>query len=267
MNSPNGQSATLTLGGTAPYVGQYAILNLSNTNLTNVRGTTNYNQGAGDIYLGPGQGFTVTFTLVPESAVLDCLLNDYPPSPVPVTATNAVTFDSFCGSPAEVNDTFTTLPAQPKPTVTITPGSIIVTNGQVQNFVVTLGNISTYGVASNLEARVLFQAGWTNITILGWTNNASGVTNGFVIQTNAQNAVLVDLGGVTIAPLETVTFGVQATAVTNNQSLAIKSEVVGQCGVSSPDACSTFSPSNPLACETAKLDSKFEKLVARFWVA
>ena len=247
LNSPNGQSATLTLGGTAPYVGQYAILNLSNTNLTNVRGTTNYNQGAGDIYLGPGQGFTVTFTLVPESAVLDCLLNDYPPSPVPVTATNAVTFDSFCGSPAEVNDTFTTLPAQPKPTVTITPGSIIVTNGQVQNFVVTLGNISTYGVASNLEARVLFQAGWTNITILGWTNNASGVTNGFVIQTNAQNAVLVDLGGVTIAPLETVTFGVQATAVTNNQSLAIKSEVVGQCGVSSPDACSTFSPSNPLA--------------------
>jgi fimbrial isopeptide formation D2 family protein/uncharacterized repeat protein (TIGR01451 family) len=248
LYNPTNQEATITLLGSGASAGETAILNLSNTNLTNVRGTTNYAGGAaGTIWLGPGQSFTVTYSLIPNGATLDCTVNQYPPAPVPVTVTNIIGFNNYCGSPATATATFTALPDQPKPTVTLTPAASIVTNGQIQDFVITLENIGDHGSASNLEARVLFQNGWTNLVILGVTNNATGSTASIVLQTNAENGVLANLGQVVLAPLQTVEIGVQAQANANGGSLAVTAELVGGCGVTSPGACSTFSPTNPLA--------------------
>jgi len=245
----SGQTAPLTLVNS----GQSAILDLTSTNVTNVRGGTNYASGIpGDLYLGPGQSFTVTFTLVSDGSTLDCTVNTYPPSPAPVTITNAVSFDNYCGTPATVRGTYTALPDQPKPTVDLEPKSLIVTNGQVQDFVVTISNLGDHGGANNLQARVLFQTGWINLVILGVTNNtAGGVTNTgslpITVETNGQNGVLADLGGVVVEPLETVVLGVRATATQGGNPLGVKAEVVGSCGLPSPNACSTFSPTNPLA--------------------
>ena len=243
-----GQFARLTLGGPAPYVGQYAVLDLSSTSSGNVYGPTNYAYGApGTLYLGPGQSFTVTFTLVSDGSTLDCTVNQYPAEPSPVTVSNSVTYYNFCDVPATAEATFTALPDQPRPAVTIDPREIIVTNGQVQDFTVTVENIGTHGDASDLQARILFQPAWTNILILGWTNNASGTTNGFIIETNAQNGVLVNLGGIVLAPLQTVTIGLSAVVQQNGNPLTVTAEVVGGCGSPSPVACTSFSPSTPLA--------------------
>ena len=230
--------------------GKYAILNLSDTNA--VISTTNYPDGTPGVYLGPGQSIAVTFTLVSDGSTLNCTVNDYPASPAPVTVTNAVTYNNYCGSPANVANTFTTLPDQPRPGVDLEPKSLIVTNGQVQDFTVTVQNIGAHGNAANLQARVFFQSGWTNIVILGVTNNSSGGSTNtgsmpITLETNAQNGVLADLGGVILEPLETVVIGLRATATQGGNPLAIKAEVVGSCGMTSPNACSTFTPTNPLA--------------------
>ncbi|MEI6073970.1 MAG: SdrD B-like domain-containing protein [Verrucomicrobiota bacterium] len=253
-NAP-GQTATLYI----PEQGQFAYLDLSNTNYTNVRGGDSYASGIpGNLYLGPGQSFTVTYFLVPDGSTLDCTMNAYPPAPVPVAVTNTVAYKNMCGNPGQIINTYYGLPDQPKPMVTLAPKSIIVTNGQVQNFTVTIKNNATHGNAGDLQARVLLAGGWTNVVILGVTNNTAGGstnTGSFPItaETNAQNGVLVNLNSVILEPLETVTVGVQAVAsqVPLPNSLGVTAEVVGQCGITSEYACASFSPTNPVATTMA----------------
>ncbi|MEI6077813.1 MAG: hypothetical protein WCS94_19685, partial [Verrucomicrobiota bacterium] len=230
--------------------GRFATLDLSNP--ATIASTTNYPEGTPGVYLGPGQSFTVTFTLVADGSTLACTVNNYPPAPPPVTVTNAVAYRNYCGSPASVANSFTALPDQPKPVVFLSPNSLIVTNGQVQNFTITLENIGASGNADHLQARVFFQSGWTNLTILGVTNfTAGGATNTgafpIAVETNGQNGVLANLGQVILEPLETVVIGVQATAMQGGNPLAVTAELVGECGLTSPNACSTFTPTNPLA--------------------
>ena len=250
MTNPVGQSATVSLAG-SPF-GRIAILDLTSTNITNVRALHDYDGDPATLDLGPGETITVTFSLVSDGSTWDCVVNTYPPSPTPVTTTNLVSIFNYCGVPVSASSTYTALPDQPKPAVTITPKSLIVTNGQVQDYVITINNIGDHGAASNLQARVQLGYGWTNLSVVGIVNNTGGgaINTGGITPlaaTNGLNGVLVDLTGIVLEPQETVVLTVHAQAVAAGNSLQITAEVVGQCDFTSTKACATFSPSDPLA--------------------
>ena len=258
LSNAIGESAPLTLGGSP--AGRYAILDLTSTNTTNVQDPLDSDRDPLSLDLAETETATVIFTLVTDGSALDCTANPndldfadpHPARPVPVTTTNVVRYTDFCDAPSTLSGTVTSLPDSAMPVVNLSPNSLIVTNGQTQDFTVSLRNDGDRGNASGLLSRLQFGAGWTDIIVLGVANNTAGgsLNTGslpIAIETNGLNGVLLDLGQVVLEPMETVTYSLRATVRADGHSLLVTAEITGQCGQTSPGACASFLPASPLA--------------------
>lgn len=258
ISNATGVDAFLTLSGSPS--GSTAVLDLTSPASGNVIDAFDTDGNPSTLDLDENESFVVVYTLVSDGSTLDCAANpndlnfaDLDPAlPAPVTLTAALGYANFCGSLGTISGTATALPRFADPDVDLQPNSVVVTNGAVQQFTITLQNRAENGNATGLQGRVQFGSGWTNLILIGVSNltaggstNTSGVT--VLVETNGLGGVLIDTAGVVFEPLESIVVTVEATSISGDRTLDVVAEVVAPCGTASPGACSSFTPAAPMA--------------------
>ena len=225
-------------------------------------GATDAKDDAGDgidnLDLGKNSGFVVTWTLRSTGENLDCLADptdldfEDPEQGVPslLGTSNLVTYTDLCHNPGEVTGSTSTYPDIPDLDIDLQPNSLIVTNGEVVNFKVTVINDSETVNADGIYVRVLLGEGWTNVTYVS-SNIVSSGANAMTMDQVGDTNLLFNFPGVILNPInDIIEINFTAQATTNGGALTALAEVVGDCGNSAITPSCTFTNTlggNPLA--------------------
>jgi uncharacterized repeat protein (TIGR01451 family) len=232
-------SASLTVTYTGTPAGAVAIVDFSTTNSS---GATDLKDDIGDglenLDLGKNSAFTVVWTLASAGGNLDCLADptdlDFEDpeqgEPSSLTSSNRVDYLDFCGETGVARGTNTVFPGIPDLDIDLQPNSLIVTNGQVVPFTLTVINDSETTDADGIYVRVKMGPGWMNVTYVSSIIVSSGTTTMFHEQQGDTN-LLFDFPGVVLNPLnDKIELFFTAEVTQNGGSLDAYAEVVGDCG-------------------------------------
>jgi uncharacterized repeat protein (TIGR01451 family) len=232
-------SAGLTVTYTGTPVGAVAIVDFT-TDVSS--GATDAKDDIGDglenLDLGKNSAFTVVWTLASAGGNLDCLADptdlDFEDpeqgEPSSLTSSNRVDYLDFCGETGVARGTNTVFPGIPDLDIDLQPNSLIVTNGQVVPFTLTVINDSETTDADGIYVRVKMGPGWMNVTYVSSIIVSSGTTTMFHEQQGDTN-LLFDFPGVVLNPLnDKIELFFTAEVTQNGGSLDAYAEVVGDCG-------------------------------------
>ncbi len=215
--------------------------------------------GLENLDLGKNSAFTVTWTLASAGDNLDCLADptdlDFADpeqgDPSSLTSSNRVDYLDFCGESGIALGTNSAFADIPDLDIDLQPNSLIVTNGEVVPFTLTVINDSETADADGIYVRVKLGLGWTNVTFLGSNIVSSGTTTMYFEQQGDTN-LLFDFPGVMLAPLnDQIELFFTAEVTQNGGTLDVYAEVVGDCGNGAITPSCTFT--NTLG-ETAYVD-------------
>lgn len=201
--------------------------------------------GIDNLDLSYGDSFTITFRLRSDGSTIDCLADptdvDWqdpaPDEPSSVSARFGYGARDACDQGQTGSSTLSTIPKIPDPDIDIQPNELLVTNGQVQVFTVTMRNRGEDGNASNLAMRISMGPGWSALAITATSLVQSG-SGSVVTEQQGNSNVLVRLTGVVLDPLDDeVVLTLRATANEGAGGLDMIAEVTGDSDNPSIPTC------------------------------
>ena len=223
--------------------GKFAIVDFNTTASSGgvVDGFDDAEDGSDNLDVGNGKGFVLTLNLINDGSGMDTLANPFDsgyvdPEPVvlsEVTAESVLTYSNLCVeiSPVTVSQSSKTIPIRPDPDIDLLPHSLIVTNGQVVLFSLSVINAADAGFTTNLYVRLKFGAGWSNLSCLS-TNIRNSGSGTLQMEILGSSNVLINLPGYALNPTDSeVAMTFQATAVQGAGPLYALAEVVGESPV------------------------------------
>ncbi|NCA82702.1 MAG: DUF11 domain-containing protein [Opitutae bacterium] len=232
-------SAGLTVAYSGTPNRSIATVDFSTTNSSGaVDAKDDIGNGIDNLELGKNSGFTVVWTLASAGENLDCLADptdlDYEDpeqgDPSSLTSSNRVTYTDLCGEAGSASGTNTAFPGLPDLDIDLQPNSLIVTNGEVVPFTLTVINDSETTDADGIYVRVRMGEGWDHLTYVGSNIVSSTASNMFHEQQGNTN-LLFDFPGVVLAPLnDKIELFFTAEVTQNGGALDVYAEVVGDCG-------------------------------------
>lgn len=246
-------SANLILALSGSPNGRVANIDLSTATASGATDDSDdANDGSEKLDLGYDDHITIVFTYASDGSTLDCAADptdfDYAdPDPAGVsqkTASTEFSFEDMCGNSYDESTSDSTIPVDPDVDINVTPNSVIVGDGDLVDFDVTIENFGEQGDAENLHMRVAFGSGWTDVTYTGADKVESG-SGSITTEQQGNSNVLVSLSGVVLDPIDDyVTLHFQAEAMEGDGELYVRGEVVGECTESGIISCT---PTNTLA--------------------
>ena len=216
-------------------------------------GATDLFDDAGDgdsaLDLGAGKGVSITFNLINDGSGMDTAANPLdwgyadpePVLPSQVSSTTILVFSNWCEQllPGTDSQTVSASPVRPDPDISLTPQSLIVTNGQRVDFEVSVINGADAGLTTNLHVRMKLGAGWSNLVCVS-TQLIDCGTGALTLEMLGSTNVLVELPGFALnTTTSELKLDFQATALSGQGSLSILAEVVGVAPVL-PAAASVY---------------------------
>jgi len=240
------QGANLIVSLSGNPSGQTGIVSLTTAAAS---GATDVNDdlanGLDNLDLSYGDSFTIVFRLRSDGSSMDCLADptdvDWqdpaPAEPSSVSARFAYGARDACDQGQTGSSTLSTIPKVPDPDIDIQPNELLVTNGQVQVFTVTMRNRGEDGNASNLAVRIAMGPGWSDLAITATTLVHSG-SGSVVTEQQGNSNVLVRLTGIVLDPLDdVVSLTLRATANEGAGGLDVIAEVTGDSADPSIPTC------------------------------
>jgi len=230
----NGANLIVALSGSP--AGQTGVVSLTTVAAS---GATDLNDdlanGLDNLDLSYGDSFTITIHLRGDGSNIDCLADptdvDWqdpaPDEPASVSARFAFGARDACDQGQTGSSTLSTVPKIPDPDIDIQPNELLVTNGQIQVFTITMRNRGEDGNASNLAMRIAMGPGWSALSITSTTLVHSG-SGSVVTEQQGNSNILVRLTGIVLDPLDDqVVLAVRATANEGAGGLDVIAEVTG----------------------------------------
>jgi uncharacterized repeat protein (TIGR01451 family) len=226
----------VTLGGSP--LGKTAVINFTSDASSGVTDLTDdAGDGSASLDLGNRKGIAVTFNLISDGSGMDVAASplDWGYADLePIVSSRVyspayVTFINLCAqiSATPVTQTASAIPSRPEPDISLTPQSIVLTNGQVVGFIVNVVNGGDAGLTTNLHVRLQLGAGWSNLVCVDTQIVQTG-SGALAMEMMGSTNVLIDMPGFALDPVDDhVRLDFQATVVQGAGSLAILAEVVG----------------------------------------
>jgi uncharacterized repeat protein (TIGR01451 family) len=231
-------SAGLVVAYSGTPVGSIATVDFS-TDVSS--GATDAKDDIGDgltnLELGKNSAFEVIWTLASAGDNLDCLADptdlDYEDpdqgDPTSLTSSNRVDYSTLCGETDFALGSISSYPGIPNLDIDLQPNSLIVTNGEVVSFTLSVINSSETEDADNIYVRVKMGAGWNALTFVS-SNIVSSGTDAMLLEQQGNTNLLLDFPGVILNPVnDEIQVSFTATATQGGGSLDAVAEVVGDC--------------------------------------
>jgi uncharacterized repeat protein (TIGR01451 family)/fimbrial isopeptide formation D2 family protein len=235
----NSASAILALSGSP--VGKIATIDFTTAAASGAADVADdRGDGLGNLDLGQRSNFAITYTLISDGTTLECLADptdfDFEDpeldAPSLVLSPTTLTFTNLCLEPGVANRTASVFPDIPDLDIDVQPNSLIVTNGQVINFSVTIINDSeTINAGPGVYSRVRLGEGWTDVSYISNWITSSSTTNMTFTQLGNTNLIF-DFPDVVLDPIDDrIRLFFTATATDNSGPLDVYGEVAGDCGI------------------------------------